>query len=153
MKVCSICKESKLLSDYYRTDWKKKDGSYSLKAHCKSCELKRVAVWRKENPDCRKKEWANKKNTMSLEERIKKNMRESVRRASTSQAVPVWANQEEILYVYQLAQERGLSVDHIVPLQSNKVCGLHTEDNLRCIPKKLNTQKGNRYWPDMWEDK
>ena len=63
--------------------------------------------------------------------------------------MPLWADEKEINYVYVLAQEQGLEVDHIVPLNSKLVCGLHTEDNLRCVPKELNIIKGNRYWPDM----
>lgn len=40
-------------------------------------------------------------------------------------------------------------VDHIIPLQSRLVCGLHNEFNLRVITAKENNAKGNRYWPDM----
>ena len=40
-------------------------------------------------------------------------------------------------------------VDHIVPLQSPIVCGLHTIENLQVIPGALNLAKGNRMWPQM----
>lgn len=40
-------------------------------------------------------------------------------------------------------------IDHIVPLQSPLVCGLHNEHNLAVIPRRLNRRKSNRYWPDM----
>lgn len=40
-------------------------------------------------------------------------------------------------------------VDHIVPLQSEFVCGLHNEFNLRVISQSENSSKKNRYWPDM----
>ena len=42
-------------------------------------------------------------------------------------------------------------VDHIVPLASRIVCGLHAETNLRVVPKLVNRIKGNRFWPDMPE--
>ena len=73
-------------------------------------------------------------------------------------ATPTWANQFFIEEIYELAQMRtrqktgGVSewqVDHIVPLQSKLVCGLHVEHNLQVIPAKQNLQKGNRSWPDM----
>lgn len=72
------------------------------------------------------------------------------RRAVKLQAIPPWFDKEEVAYIYRLAKERGLVVDHIVPLNSPHVCGLHVQNNLRCISADLNARKGNRYWPDMW---
>lgn len=57
--------------------------------------------------------------------------------------------------VYELAVIRtsmtGIlhEVDHIVPLTSAVVCGLHNEHNLRVLSASMNRSKGNRYWPDM----
>ena len=80
---------------------------------------------------------------------------ERTRRISKSHATPKWANHFLISETYHLANLRtkilGYSwhVDHIVPLQSPIVCGLHVENNLQVIPKSVNLSKGNRYWPDM----
>jgi hypothetical protein len=40
-------------------------------------------------------------------------------------------------------------IDHVVPLRSKIVCGLHAETNIRVIPAFENRSKGNRHWPDM----
>lgn len=67
-----------------------------------------------------------------------------------TEQTPKWSDIDEMNNIYQLAKEKGLEVDHIVPITHPKVCGLHTQDNLRCIPKQLNRSKRNRYWADMW---
>ena len=40
-------------------------------------------------------------------------------------------------------------VDHVVPLISKKVCGLHKWTNFAVIPASVNRSKQNTYWPDM----
>jgi len=79
------------------------------------------------------------------------------RRAQKRNAMPAWANKFFIEEAYALAKLRtkmlGYSwhVDHIVPLISPLVCGLHCEANLQVIPGSANSVKGNRWWPDMPE--
>jgi hypothetical protein len=73
----------------------------------------------------------------------------------TRHAKPAWANDFFISEIYDLASARTKSlgvvhhVDHIVPLKSKLVCGLHVEANLRVIPGSENIRKNNRWWPDM----
>lgn len=56
---------------------------------------------------------------------------------------------------YELAKEMtektGVRhhVDHIVPLKSRIVCGLHNEFNLQVITAEENIRKHNRSWPEM----
>lgn len=75
-------------------------------------------------------------------------------RAARRGATPLWANRADIDMWYEVAEvlSRGgveFHVDHVVPLQSKRVCGLHTHDNLTVIPWFQNLAKGNRQWPDM----
>jgi len=76
-------------------------------------------------------------------------------RAKILQATPLWADHSKILEYYENAQELSVligepcHVDHIVPLQSKIVCGLHVEHNLQVLPGLENRSKGNRHWPDM----
>lgn len=79
------------------------------------------------------------------------------RKAWRIKATPAWANDFFIGEIYDLCQRRNKllsggvlwNVDHIVPLKSKFVCGLHVEHNLRVIPKIDNLKKKNTYWPNM----
>lgn len=64
-------------------------------------------------------------------------------------AMPAWADKTAINLVYKKARELGWTVDHIVPLQSKTVCGLHVWHNLQVMDSQLNKSKSNRFWPDM----
>lgn len=75
----------------------------------------------------------------------------ALRRAKEKESQPEWVNREEILEIYQQAEElqwlseEQLEVDHIIPLINDKVCGLHVSWNLQIVPMSLNRQKGNRF--------
>jgi phage terminase large subunit-like protein len=77
------------------------------------------------------------------------------RRAAQLNATPAWFEKEAIEAIYAEAIFRSNSegriyhVDHIVPLVSKKVCGLHCLANLQILPGVENIRKGNRHWPDM----
>jgi hypothetical protein len=71
------------------------------------------------------------------------------RKEDIRRATPGWADRGRMLAIYAEAKAGGLEVDHIVPLRSDVVCGLHCEANLRSIPGVENAVKGNRFWPDM----
>jgi hypothetical protein len=77
------------------------------------------------------------------------------RRLIEARSCPPWADRDAISAIYRDAiscsQVAGepYHVDHIVPLRSKFVSGLHCEANLRIVPGKENLRKGNRHWPDM----
>jgi hypothetical protein len=61
------------------------------------------------------------------------------------QAMPPWADREEILRIYLKAREEGMHVDHIVPLNHGLVCGLHNQFNLQLLPPAENIAKSNHF--------
>lgn len=99
------------------------------KAHPDRCSAARVA-WEKANS------W-------------KCSAKAAKRRAITLRATPTWANTEAINDVYKEAEYMQMHVDHVVPLSSGIVCGLHVWDNLQLLTGSENSAKGNRFWPDM----
>jgi len=78
----------------------------------------------------------------------------ALRRVIKSYATPSWLTDdgnEIIQNLYErcacLSESTGIhhNVDHIIPLQSELVCGLHVPSNLRIITKLENLSKGNKF--------
>ena len=72
------------------------------------------------------------------------------RRNAQGQATPPWADISAIRSIYREAARLTKAtgephhVDHVVPLISPVVCGLHTQSNLQVLPASINLSKGNR---------
>lgn len=77
------------------------------------------------------------------------NARNKLRECRKIRATPLWADTKDIEQIYIRARESGMTVDHIVPLTSHLVCGLHVPYNLQLLPLADNIRKKNRHWPDM----
>jgi hypothetical protein len=66
---------------------------------------------------------------------------------------PRWANKDTIKQIYNeaklLTEKTGIKhhVDHVIPLRSYYVCGLHVENNLKIVPAKDNIEKSNKFKP------
>ena len=63
---------------------------------------------------------------------------------------PAWLTKEqrkEMRRLQRVARRLGLQVDHIVPLNHPRVCGLHVPWNLELLTAKQNRYKSNYTWP------
>jgi hypothetical protein len=110
-----------------------------------------VLKYREENRELmlkRTREWREKNKPHDAQ-------RQRERNARRIKATPAWADPRYIAMFYEMAREAtertGIlhHVDHIVPLRSKVVCGLHCEDNLQVLPAVDNWKKRNLHWPDM----
>lgn len=174
VKICVKCNETKDLTlfrkrntskDGRRGDCKQCDGAYRkarlsdpIKREKERQRLRDVRS--NETPEQREyrlaqgREYAKKNPHILL-----KNTRK--RQARILQATPEWAESEfEQFYIEEIYHLSALrkqmlgvefNVDHIVPLQSKLVCGLHCASNLRILPATENKVKLNLHWPDMWQ--
>lgn len=127
----------------YNTQWRAEESPAERRI--------KQAAWRALNPD---KVRALQARHYLLNPK-KYTARVAARKARQLRATPAWANHFFIEEAYDLAQLRTKAtgfkwhVDHVVPLISKRVCGLHVENNLQVIPATTNASKGNRHWPDM----
>lgn len=105
----------------------------------------RNKVWREKNVEHlrdKKSEWQRNNKAAVCRIRAK-------RRAAIARAAPKWADLQAIAAIYKEAAElratgRDVHVDHVIPLQGDKACGLHVHWNLQILDAKANQSKGNR---------
>lgn len=162
-KVCTKCGIEKSINDFQLNCGKNKP---YRKSRCKPCFEEYRKQWCKKNAGRVreiKRRWvdANPEKMNLCRRNWLKNNPEKARQqtrkyqASKKCAVPSWAKVEKMQDFYlkaeALTKETGIphEVDHLVPLVSDVVCGLHCEFNLSVIPRHINRSKGNLRWPDM----
>lgn len=109
-----------------------------------------VKAWAKANPEKRRATYkayreANREKIQAYHKANRKRGRAQTakRRAAKLQATPAWADLKKIEEIY-LNCPPGHHIDHIFPLISPIMCGLHVESNLQILPAKENISKGNR---------
>lgn len=168
-KVCSDCRETKPLSEFH----KRKASPDGLCYRCVECSKKASVEWRTRNPGAFRDWYATNKEkraeywqawyadnrdarAASYSEWGKKNphIRNALiakRRSAKKNATPAWANLNAIAEFYReaarLTKETGIrhEVDHIIPLQSEIICGLHVENNLQILTRSENARKKNQF--------
>ena len=177
MKTCKKCQQAKPLSSFSKNE-RYADGYVNWCKEChreanaawyeqnKARSKQRAIEWAKANQEATKsaRKRHNEKNkerraAKHLEwaraNRPKRNAVGARRKAAKLRATPLWADKGEIVRIYAEAmrqqEETGVRkhVDHIVPLQSKIVCGLHVESNLQILDGAENESKRNFRWPDM----
>jgi hypothetical protein len=147
--VCNKCNTEKPLSAFYL------HSNGKPRKQCKECHYARGSAWKgcnresvntaarecspeqREARRARSQQW--RKENLSYDA-----FRARTYRARKLQAVPVWANLDEIKTIYEKCP-KGFHVDHVIPLKGKTVCGLHVEHNLQYLPALDNIRKRNKY--------
>ena len=138
----------------YSKEWDKsnreKRNSYTRNWQRRNPESvrKHASLYAKRHPEkvnARTKKWA-KNNPGKVNQKIAR------RRAKKLNATPKWLTEDHLKQIKQLyinakdlRWEEEMHVDHEIPLQGKKVCGLHVPWNLKIITKEENLIKGNKY--------
>ena len=171
MKTCTKCKQEKDFK-YFTKRQNRPCGYVSQCKDCEKLyrikNKEKLSTYRKNYRESNKEEL----NTRSREYNEKHRARLSVyqkyyqqrnkakicaisskRRAAKLNATPEWLTKEqlqeiedfyEIAAAFKLYTGQEYQVDHIIPLQSNKVCGLHVPWNLQILTAKENIIKSNK---------
>lgn len=151
---CLACHEESMSSrtseyhTYFSNRWRTNNPELAKKLHKKyrnSSNGRKVRnKWEREKGSYRK----------TSRGRAAKNANSAKRRAIIKQATPLWYEKYSVLLMYQKREELSkiwdieLEVDHIIPLQSNVVCGLHCWDNLQLLENTINNQKHSKFVKD-----
>ena len=172
MKHCSRCKTDKPLDEFLKNK-ARKDG---VSVYCRDCtrsymvakdydkkrwlenrdiESNRSRLYRQENSERLAEYWREKQAKRRREHPEKIIASNARRKLAEKRAIPGWADTKSIGMMYAKARELSVAfgvdfhVDHIVPLRSKLVCGLHCEANLQLLAADINHRKRNYEWPDM----
>jgi hypothetical protein len=159
MKECKKCGTLAPLEGFYRN----KDSKDGRQGKCKPCAKRLRKVFEKENPNYRKEEGAKyraKKGCKTWEEWLAFRKEHAVgrkvilsrynhkRRLRTNRPLSeidsfVFDQSSELTRLREEATGRQWHIDHIVPLNHNKISGLHAAQNFQVVPASWNRKKSN----------
>jgi len=135
LKQCCTCKQVKPVEDFYKCL------SRFAQSQCKACSLTR-----NQSPEA--KQYFVQYSSLHRQKNKSLYAYWSMKRHTQKLRATVgWASSDKIKFIYaecaNMTETTGVKheVDHIVPLQSPLVCGLHCSDKLQILTKSENLKK------------
>jgi len=155
-KDCTICGKHKSLEEFYVARLIKKDGRSSA---CRLC-LNTQKAQRRKDPKNREKERKQSEewhaNNLERAHKTASQWKKSnpgrtksykaKQRAAKISRTPTWSEVADIQNFYDGCPESS-QVDHAIPLQGQKVSGLHVLKNLQYLSAEENQRKHNKFDP------
>ncbi len=128
---------------------------WTINSSCVECGKERCRKYRLDNykhlilvekiyRDTHAESFGNKFRKWQIRNRGRRNAYEILRRTRKILATPTWVDVEQLNNIY-INCPKGMQVDHIIPLKSKVVCGLHVPWNLQYLTASENASKGNRF--------
>lgn len=147
-KTCSRCGSAKPITDF-SVRAASKDG---FTAACSRClrDAKQIAYW----SDPAERKAASRRAVESKAARFA--FDPAYKRAfnlwgSTAKRtkIPSWVKIVDFLPICReaLARGRGWEIDHVIPINHPKVCGLHVPQNVQLLLREANSSKANHWEP------
>jgi len=183
-KICKGCEIKKDITDFSKNGKYRKHkckGCHNLykrkwnernKEHISLQEKERYKKNRDKILKRQKERYHEKKDVILPKQKIYEKLnRDKMRakcvryRTKKAKASPIWRDDIKIIKFYTIAEELNKRtniqhhVDHIFPLNSSWVCGLHCEQNLTVLTYSQNISKSNskrlpeEYKHLLWSDK
>lgn len=162
LRTCKSCKVEKPLTNAHYPRRRMPSGSICYRTSCKQCTndqlrskaLERMRRLRERDGGERAREAVRKwKRAHPLHARSHSEGR--IGQRVPIQQRPRWGNRpamQEFYRVARLLREQGadVTVDHVIPLHGDLVCGLHVLNNLDLLTLVGNKAKGNAFDPVNW---
>ena len=159
-KPCISCGQQKGAESFYWYAYTTQQGKDSIRreSRCRECAQQRRRDRYAKDPSkdlAASGAWKerNKERMLAGQAAYKKtlvgkaicNASNAKRQAAQLQRTVPWADLDAIQTFYDNAALAGLTVDHILPMQGERVSGLHVPENLRLLSKSENSSKKNRF--------
>lgn len=149
MKTCTKCQETKPADGFSPTKDKRLKVQ-ALQSWCKACMVAKAKTYQQANKDRLYAQQAAWREANKAQWNQRMSVATAKRRAVKLNATVTWADNDLIADLYEYAsimRAHGVpaEVDHIVPLQGELVCGLHTPDNLTVVLLEHNRVKRNHF--------